>query len=259
MLHVLTYGAGNVSRFEYLKASASLCDLPIKYITEAAWTGFFGKLKCILKAIKSIPNDDIICVIDGFDVIVAGGPEEIISKFKAYDCDILFGAELNCWPGEYAEKYPNLGIKNGYKFVNGGGFIGYKWALMQMYTWKDISEVERICKAFTDQGYFIEYLTEYRHARKLKLDCCVEIFQNMFSVDWSEITIRNGRVVNLLTNTTPAIIHFNGDAWKTKAGGDIMPVFVDKLERSYNDSDKDYNLSGYEPNFSKWYFKRSQL
>jgi len=259
MLHVLTYGAGDISRFEYLKASASLCDLPIKYITQASWSGFFGKLKCMLNAIKYIPDDDIICIIDGFDVLVAGSAPEIISKFKAYDCDILFGAELNCWPEQYAEKYPNLDIKNGYKFVNGGGFMGYKWALMQMYTWKDITEVEKICKAGTDQGYFIEYLTEFVGSRRLKLDSNVEIFQNMFSVDWAEISIKSGRVFNSLTNTAPAIIHFNGDAWKTKGGGNIMPILVEKLECSYNNPKERYNLSECHQNFSEFYFKRSQL
>jgi hypothetical protein len=177
MLHVLTYGAGDISRFEHLKASAELCNLHIEYITETVWTGFFGKLKAIMKTIKYIADDDIICVIDGYDMLANAGSDEIVRKFKEYNCDILFGSELNCWPGEYLSRYPDLGVKTGYKYVNGGGFMGYAHALKKYYTWKTIDIVEEICKNGTDQAYMAEFVFAHYKTGKYKLDSEVKIFQ----------------------------------------------------------------------------------
>jgi hypothetical protein len=260
MLHLFTYGAGDISRFEHLKSSADFCCMQINYITQTKWNGFFDKIKYTLNAIKNLPDNDMVCFMDGFDVLAVGSHHEIKMKFLTYDCDILFGAELNCWPGEYASRFPKLDIKNGYKFLNSGGFIGYKKAVMDLYNWKTLEEVAHICKTCGgDQGYFIEYFIANYNTKRLKLDSEVKIFQNMFSVDWNEIYISEGRVVNSVIGSTPCFFHFNGGSWEIAKGGNIMPVFVDTLFKSVDNPDKVYTLESYKQNFNAWYFKRSQL
>jgi len=260
MLHVFTYGAGNISRFEFLKSSADFCGLEINYITQSAWNGFYDKVQFTYNAIKNLPDTDIVCFVDGFDVCAVGGLDEIVSKFKTYECDMLFGAELNCWPGEYIHRYPNQGIKNSYKYLNSGGFIGYKKAVMDLYTWKSLDEIAHICKTCGgDQGYFIEYFLANFGKKNMKLDSNVEIFQNMFSLDWNEIYIVNGRLVNMVTNTKPCFLHFNGDSWAIRGGGNIMPVIIDKLILSAENSEQIYSLREFQQNFSVYYFKRNQL
>lgn len=259
MLHIFTYGAGDISRFEHLKASADFCGLEINYITQSVWNGFFDKVKFTLNAIRNLPDTDIVAFVDGFDVLAVGDLEEIRTKFLSMNCDLLFGAELNCWPGEYLAKFPNLGIQNGYKFLNSGGFIGYKKAVMELYTWKSLEEVAHICKTCGgDQGYFIEYFLANFDKKNMKLDSGCQIFQNMFSVDWNEIYIQDGRVVNSLMASKPCFLHFNGDAWAIKGGGNIMPVFVEKLQLSVELGEK-LNLAEFTQNFSNFYFKRNQL
>lgn len=262
MLHVFTYGAGDIRRFEYLKGSADFCGLHINYITQTVWNGFFDKVKFTLNAIRGLPDDDIVCFVDGFDVLaVCGSADEITSKFKSYNCEILFGAELNCWPGEYKGRYPAMNyIKGGYRYLNSGGFIGYKRAIMALYTWKTLEEIAHICKTCGgDQGYFIEYfLANYTEGCGLMLDWKALVFQNMFSVDWNEIHIEEGRVVNSLLETKPCFLHFNGDSWRTKHGGDIMPVFIEKLNYSATNSGI-IKFAEFTQNFSEWYFKRSQV
>lgn len=260
MLHIFTYGAGNISRFEYLKVSADIYNLPIIYITQSEWNGFFDKITNMINAIKDLPDNDIVCFVDGFDVLAVGGEEEIKRKFIDYDCDILFGAELNCWPGEFHGRFPDLGIKNGYKYLNSGGFIGYKWAVMELYTWKQLDEVAHICKwCGGDQGYFITYFIENHKNKRLKLDSNVQIFQNFFSLDWNEIYIKGGRFVNPILNTTPCFLHFNGDSHKISDGKSIMPVFIEKLEASVESLDKSFTFAEYRQNFTHYYFKRNQL
>ena len=260
MLHIFTYGAGDISRFEYLKASADSCGLPINYITQSVWNGFFDKVKYTLNAIKNLPEDDIVAFVDGFDVLAVGGLEEIQAKFLSLNCEILFGSELNCWPGEYLAKFPNIGSTNGYKFLNSGGFIGFKRAVMELYTWKSLEEIAHICKTCGgDQGYFIEYFLANFGQKNMKLDSGCQIFQNMFSVDWNEIYIQGGRVVNSVIGSNPCFLHFNGDAWAIRGGGNIMPVFIEKLNLSGENLEQIYNFSEFTQNFSQFYFKRNQL
>lgn len=261
MLHIFTYGAGDIRRFEYLKSSADFCGLHINYITQPAWNGFFDKVKYMLTAIKDLPDDDIICFVDGFDVLaVCGSEDEITEKFKSYNCELLFGAELNCWPGNYKEFYPEMNyIKSGYKYLNSGGFIGYKRAVMALYTWKPLEQIAHICKNYSDQGYAKEYFfAHYKTGYGLLLDWKALIFQNMFSVDWNEIHIEGGRVVNSLLDSKPCFLHFNGDSWLTNNGGNIMPAFVDKLNYSAANSGI-IKFTEFTQNFSHSYFKRSQV
>lgn len=261
MLHIFTYGAGNISRFEYLKASADFCSMNINYITQTDWNGYFDKIKNMINAIKGLPDNDLVCFVDGFDVIAVGGEDEIKTKFLQYDCDVLFGAELNCWPGEYLGRFPNMGIKNGYKYLNSGGFIGYKHAVLEMYTWKHIEEVAHICKTRGgDQGYLTEYFIDnYGKKNKLRIDSNVQIFQNFFSLDWNEIYIKGGRFVNPILNSTPCFLHFNGDSYKTCDGKNIMPVIIEQLEASADSMDEVFTLAEFRQNFSHYYFKRNQL
>jgi len=259
MLHIFTYGAGDISRFEHLKASADFANCEIIYITQSVWNGFFDKIKYMLNAIKNLHDNDMICFVDGFDVLAVGGKVEIGRKFLASNCDILFGAELNCWPGMYLPRLPPSNIKNGYKYINSGGFIGYKKAVMDLYTWKTLEEIAHICNTCGgDQGYFYEYYIANYGKRRMKLDYNCDIFQNMFSVDWNEIYIQDGRVVNPIIESKPCFIHFSGGSLTTNTGSNIMPVFVEKLLASSENKGTIYRFDEFRQNFNQFYFKRAQ-
>jgi hypothetical protein len=261
MIRFLTYGGGDISRFEYLKTSSENCGLPMNFISNKEWNGYFDKVLFVHNAIKNIPDNDIVCFVDGFDVIAIGDSDEIREKFLKFDCDVLFGAELNCWPGDYLGHYNNIKHDTGFRFVNSGGFIGYKHAIMKIYTWKTIEDIEVICKNQSDQGYFIEYYLAHVNNidNRIKLDTRAEIFQNMFSFDWNELHFENGRFINLVMNTKPCFLHFNGESWKTSQGENIMPIIINKLKSSKDNKAEIMSLSEYRQNFNEWYFKRNQL
>ena len=253
MLRVFTYGAGDINRFKNLRDSSSLCGLKINYITQPVWNGFYDKTKHILNIIKDLQDDTVICVIDGYDMLAMAPEEEILDKFFSKKCDILFGAELNCWPGEFLERYDRSEQSTNYRFINGGGYIGYKKAVYSLLTWKSDSEKQIIYKAVTDQGYFKEYYFANRDSGLLKLDIGQEIFQNMFSVDWAEMEIVNGRVKNSVLGTNPCFVHFSGDSWKIKGGRDIMPIIVELCSRGVD------SIIPETQNFNSAYFKRAQI
>lgn len=61
-----------------------------------------------------------------YDLIFAGGPEEILRKFQQANHKVLFAAEALIWPDKrLADKYPS--IRSGKRYLNsGGGFQKFK-------------------------------------------------------------------------------------------------------------------------------------
>lgn len=73
----------------------------------------------------------ICCVLSSlhpfsYDLIFAGGPEEILRKFQQANHKVLFAAEGLVWPDKrLADKYPS--IRSGKRYLNsGGGFPNIK-------------------------------------------------------------------------------------------------------------------------------------
>lgn len=62
-----------------------------------------------------------------YDLIFAGGPEEILRKFQQANHKVLFAAEGLIWPDKrLADKYPS--VRSGKRYLNsGGGFQKYDW------------------------------------------------------------------------------------------------------------------------------------
>lgn len=55
-----------------------------------------------------------------YDLIFAGGPEEILRKFQQAKHKVLFAAEGLIWPDKrLADKYPS--IRSGKRYLNSGG------------------------------------------------------------------------------------------------------------------------------------------
>lgn len=55
-----------------------------------------------------------------YDLIFAGGPEEILRKFQKTNHKLVFAAEGIIWPdSRLAEKYPS--VRSGKRFLNSGG------------------------------------------------------------------------------------------------------------------------------------------
>lgn len=254
MLHIFTFFT-DVSRLVYLKKTAEMFDLPINYVVKSQneYRGFTDKIFMIQEAISALPDNDIVCFMDAYDVLVSGTSDEILQKFLSYNCALLIGAELNSYPEGYDDAYPFTGSKTNYKHVNSGGYCGYKWAIAKMFSWKNANEIVEICRLGGDQHYFIQYylahFADFSHNNSgianIRLDTEAVIFQNMFQTDLSEFKFINGRVVNTALNTYPCILHFNGNSWKLDNGEDIMPVFIDKMNASKNIDLKGIDLKGY--------------
>jgi hypothetical protein len=235
MLHVVTF-ATDLKRIKYLEETAALHNLNFHCIMKSEWNGFIDKFMYVRNHLNNIDDNDIVCVIDSYDMLAMASSDEIVEKFKSYDCDLLIGAELNTYPDRYRDSYP---VPTKYTtnsiYVNAGGYIGYKHAISKLKYWKDDSTIHSICADGTDQAYFTEYYL-LNPSDRIKLDNYQKIFQNMHWVSWNEFYIQHGRFVNTILNEKPCFVHYNGGTWQTNDSQNILPIATQKLKDSMNDT-----------------------
>jgi len=249
MLHIFTFYTDE-SRLIYLKQTQQNHAVNITYLYNSTWNGYIDKILYMIQTIKNIPDDDVVCFIDAYDVLINSTSYEILDKFKSYNCRLLIGAELNCFPSDYKGQMDEVGnalhLPTRNKYINSGGYIGYKKDIHALLTWKSPQEIEHICSYGGDQTYFIEYYLHNHMKHSISLDYTSKIFQNMHLISWKEIDFRGGRVYNNVLNTYPSFVHFNGGVWQTQTPGEnIMPVFVEKINTSKQSTDI-HTLNGYE-------------
>jgi hypothetical protein len=259
MLHIFTFGTSE-ARLTYLRQTEEFHGSKVNYIKMDKWNGYVDKLTYMKKYTANIPLDDIVCFVDGYDVLINSGLDAILSKFREYDCELLLGAELNCYPEQYraAMDAVNTNHANFYRYINSGGYIGYNRAIRDLLFWKSEEEMGAICQNGGDQTYVIEYYLARHADMNIRLDIYCRIFQNMHWVDWQCIQWKSGIVYNLVMGTTPCFIHFNGGVWQTQTRENIMPVFVAKMRESKN-TDEWLNLDGYNQIITPTCFPHRQL
>ena len=228
-----------------LKTTAAMFGVNVQLVVQdqSEYVNFTNKIFVMQKIIEPIPDDDIVCFIDAYDVLINGQTDEILRKFLAHRSEIVLSAELNSYPEGYDHVYPATGSKTNYRYVNSGGYIGYKRALTKIFDWQNQEAIHQICSHGGDQHYFIQYylshanlenehlsIKPYRHIR---LDTEAAIFQSMFKTNWSEFDFIGGRVYNRAIKQQACFLHFNGASWKLEAKSEpydnIMPVFVEKM------------------------------
>jgi hypothetical protein len=258
MLHIFTI-ASDKNKLQYLSESEKNHSIKINYVLLDKWNGHYDKLMYMKNCIQDIPPDDIVCFIDAYDVLINSNEYDIIKNFKHYNCNILVGAELNCFPGDYKEKIDNINtnFENFYKYINSGGYIGYSKYLKEMLYWKNDEEIKKICTNGGDQTYLIEYYLENYMDKNVAMDIYCKVFQNMHWVDWNSIIFKNGIVYNTVMDTNSSFIHFNGGTFQTMERENIMPIFLKKIQESKH-VDNTLNLNNYKQIITETCFPHKQ-
>ncbi|XP_065219418.1 procollagen-lysine,2-oxoglutarate 5-dioxygenase-like [Planococcus citri] len=169
------------------------------------------KVNLLREAIKPYKDDKerIIIFTDSYDVLYLSPVQDIVSKFLSKDAGIVFSAEKWIWPSREMEaEYPD--VKDGYRFLNSGGFIGYADLIYKLLDTKpDINNAE------DDQLFYTScYVNqELRDLLRIKLDHKAEIFQNLNGASGDIQLVPNGNkleIVNIKYNTKPLLLHGNG-------------------------------------------------
>uniref|UniRef100_A0A6C0B823 PLOD1-3-like GT domain-containing protein n=1 Tax=viral metagenome TaxID=1070528 RepID=A0A6C0B823_9ZZZZ len=162
-LHIVTVVNESKYYFPYLVESCKRNGKELEVLgLGETWTGFNFKYKKMADYLKTLPETDIVCFVDGFDVICTRDLieiKEIFLKLKAEtDCKMIVGDDKLVIT-EFLHFFSSLyfGNCNG-EYLNSGTYIGYV---------KDLSEIlNKILKANSsddadDQRIMIEYCNRY--------------------------------------------------------------------------------------------------
>lgn len=247
-LHVYCI-ASDPRRAEKLVQTADHVGLTV-HVTQITWTGYVDKLRTFKRILASddIDPEDVVVFVDAYDVLCYAPADEIMRKYDAMKCDLVLSGELNCFPATLADAYAMLhpiepASRTRYTYVNSGGIVGTKAALLDMLNWKtpDVQAQMSTSENGTDQHYVSRYYLENKHRRfTVKLDTEQEIFQCMFQVELTECSFRQGRFHNDVLGTQPCFVHFNGFClykyrMRNQVTGDvenILDAFVAMAKRS---------------------------
>ena len=175
--------------------------------------GFIIKLLLTNEYIKYLPDDHIIMVIDGYDVIINNNQENIINKYYELTKGekVLFSAEKACWPnGQLWSLYPET--SSIYKYLNAGTYISTVKILKKLFIilMKKIYKFYYFCDLnVDDQEYFTEIFL-FENKNLIILDNNAEIFNCLYD-SINDIEFKDNKIYNKTTQTYPMIFHGNSN------------------------------------------------
>jgi hypothetical protein len=226
--HIVTYST-SPEKALYMFESAKFHGVEVRNLAPSTkWNGLRDKLIAIQSFIQELPEDDIFCFIDAYDVILNANTETILETFHSKGVELVFGAEVNLDPPSLKSlSYPESSTV--FRYLNSGVYIGYIRAIRKMLAWGDYLQIEN------DQEYISRYYVEHHKDPSLHLDINASLVLNMFMIPWNALQIVSGFVKFPHYKTIPCFLHFNG--------------------MSYLDVDKDLikNKNGYSFNYTKVY------
>lgn len=190
----------NHSGVERLTKSAERLGWEV-YIIEAKWKGFGTKLKETEYFLKQNPQVESFVFVDAHDVVVLGSPEEFNENLRIVP-SIVVSCEKACWPvSELAVAYPSRDVGE-WKYINSGLYYSDSDSFIKLFESSPPSYED------DDQEWFTRsYLrNDYHIIRDFN---CI-LFQSYSHIADDDFAYRDGRLINLKTNTTPIFIHGNG-------------------------------------------------
>ena len=205
----------NNTNYLYLIKSANVNNVNIKTIITKFSLGHghgFGiKLKIVNDYIQDLDNNDLIMVIDGYDILIASTEQDIIDNYNKITNNndkIIFSSEKGCWPDINLEsQYPES--PSSYKYLCAGAYIANIGLMKKLFNDNkyifdlDINELNRM----DDQLFFTKLFLNNKS--DIILDYNNNIFNSMYNGLY-DLEFINNKWYNKITQTYPIIFHANG-------------------------------------------------
>uniref|UniRef100_A0A6Q2X6E9 procollagen-lysine 5-dioxygenase n=1 Tax=Esox lucius TaxID=8010 RepID=A0A6Q2X6E9_ESOLU len=164
------------------------------------------KVRLLKQAMEGLADQEDLVVL--YDLIFAGGPDEILRKFQEANHKVLFSAEGLIWPDKrLQDKYP--AVRSGKRFLNSGGVIGYAPFVNQIVEQWNLHDND------DDQLFYTKIYLDPQQRVKVwvRLDLEVNVLQLSLAAD--EVLLKFGtervRVRNTVFDTLPVVIHGNAN------------------------------------------------
>jgi hypothetical protein len=220
-MKIVTVATKSERYYPYLKESAERHNH--EFVTlgwEQKWRGFGWRFKLMKEYLQSLPSNELICFIDGYDVILLQDPKTIEDKYNRLTggdktkivcaIDRSYGTDLekmlvNAWSSFYFYKMDS-------EMVNAGTYIGHSSTLLEIY--------DSMCKEFTcddnsdDQIILQQYIL--KHKNQFIIDINNEIFLTVtapltkITLGKDNISFENNRIK--YKDKYPSILHAPGNS-----------------------------------------------
>jgi len=230
-LHALTYASTLDARLTLSIATAEFYDLfPIVlgYGHEATWAYGLSDLANMVRAyiFNHTAPEDIVLFFDAWDVAFQAGEHEIVSRYLEMEArehkQLIYHAEGKC-SSPRKNEYPH--IKSEWRYLNCGLYIGRSRAMRELYKAPVPSPlVDKHGHPMRLQNWHTDYYLDHQDSAMLDSQC--ELMQVVMNVDNIHVSlthpdsaqepggrgllVKDGRLRNTITKTTPLILHFPG-------------------------------------------------
>jgi hypothetical protein len=193
------------------------------------------RLDLLESILSRIPADQVIIMIDAFDVMFNGPLFSVYSLFLDVErmtppdqhgrkVSILFNGERNCWPDtSIATQYPHQDLSTANPFLNAGVMVGRCGSILEVVRRKSVAPTVGEKEAWQkvsddDQRYWTHaYLSSYGDGTLPRItvdhDCLLACC--LYAQEPDALITSQGIVLMKANGARPCLIHFNGP---TKAG-----------------------------------------
>ncbi len=167
------------------KYSPEYADNLILYTDGSVNTDFYHtKMFHACETLKKI-NDEIVILVDAFDVLVNKPLSDVEEEFKSHNCKLLISAEANCFPFKQYESFLASKSNTRLKFPCAGCWIGYREYMIELFESPLSVQNHMNWRRYTDQGFMetIYYNSFSDPYFSVKIDTDAKIFINTFLLE----------------------------------------------------------------------------
>lgn len=176
------------------------------------WEGFNTLITLILNELKKYKENDIIVIVDSYDLLLLEEPSKLLTKYKnKSNKKILIGSEghcvINCYK-EIVEKC-NLHSKNNENYPNTGLVIGPKKLLIDAYEYclKHGNNDDQIGLSKYASENCDNVVLDYENDIILNYYVQNIMSPHLININLPNVIIKNNRIYNETDNNYPSIIH----------------------------------------------------
>jgi hypothetical protein len=171
------------------------------------WKGFGWKFNLVQNFLKTQPDNEIICFIDAYDVILLRSTQELEDQFKKTDGKIIVGHDkVQIFLQEFAAEiifYKDFNFTRRER-VNSGTYIGYVKDIKKILADIHIKDNE------DDQIALCNYILKHKDKFTVDVDCDYFMTLGKPHCEFmtNDVRVENGKV--FYKNSTPFIAHGAG-------------------------------------------------
>ncbi len=232
-VHVVTVSNKSGGYYDILKESCIKhgCELTTLGYGEK-WGGFVWRFKKIQEYLNTVNPDDIIIIVDGFDVVMTENIETVMKKYRTFGKNIVIGVTYDCDLAVFMSKrFFGLVKYNDQEYViNAGLYIGKCEKLLEMY--KLIDDKYGFDNYKDDQLLMTKFMKDHVEFmdENIALDTKSTMFNNAVYVDFKNCVSKSDGQLNIYYENGNILNKFKKPSSFLHGPGNVnLKLYIEKL------------------------------